>query len=399
VAIVSNGGGPGILAADACEAAGLEVPPLTDAVRAGLAGWLPSAAGTANPVDMIASATAPDYGRAVTELGGDPGIDAIIAIFAPPLATRAEDVATAVRTAAAALARPIPVLAVFMSAGSAPAELRATDLTVPAFQFPENAAQALARAARYGAWRARPEGAVRVPDDVRTEEAAAAIAAALAVGPSRWLEPAEVATILGCYGLPLVEQALVESLAEAAAAAERIGPPGALKGLATGVVHKTDVEGVRLGLMSPAEVAAAAESMRQAFAAAGHPVHGFAVQRMAPAGVEMLVGVVHDRLFGPVVACAAGGTQAELLHDVAVRITPLTDVDATEMIRSLRTFPLLDGYRGAARSDVAALEDVLLRVSAMVEAHAEIAEMDLNPVIVLPEGAVIVDARLRIEAG
>lgn len=112
----------------------------------------------------------------------------------------------------------------------------------------------------------------------------------------------------------------------------------------------------------------------------------------------MLVGVVHDRLFGPVVACAAGGTEAELLRDVAVRITPLSDVDAAQMVRSLATFPLLDGYRGAPKSDVAALEDVLLRVGAMVDAHPEIAEMDLNPVIVLPHGALIVDARVRIEA-
>src|SRR4029077_18722726 len=122
------------------------------------------------------------------------------------------------------------------------------------------------------------------------------------------------------------------------------------------------------------------------------------VQRMVPAGVEMLVGVVHDPLFGPVVACGAGGTAVELLKDVSVRITPLTDLDAQDMIRSLATYPLLDGYRGAPKADVASLVDTLLRVSAMVEAHPEIVEMDCNPVMVLPDGAVIVDARVRIEA-
>jgi acyl-CoA synthetase (NDP forming) len=154
-----------------------------------------------------------------------------------------------------------------------------------------------------------------------------------------------------------------------------------------------------LGLTGRTEIEAAAGDISRAFASAGVDIEGFLVQQMAPKGVEMLVGVVHDRLFGPVVACAAGGTEAELLKDATVRITPLTDVDAREMVRSLATFPLLDGYRGAVPSDVGALEDVLLRVSAMVEAHPEVGEMDLNPVVVGPDGAVIVDARVRLKAG
>jgi len=398
VAILTNGGGPGILAADACEAAGLEVPQFAEAVRLRVAEWLPTAAGIGNPVDMIASATADDYRRAIQQIGDDPGIDALIAIFAPPLATRAEDVATAIRRAASELPRPIPVLAVFMAAGDSPVELRDERNTIPAFTFPENAAHALTRAVRYGQWRAKPEGRIPELPGVLGPEAAASIASALESGGSRWLEPAEVAALLGFYGLPLVEQRIARTREEAGAAARALGCPVALKGIAPGVIHKTEVSGVRLGLGSPAEVEVAARDMTVAFLAAGHAVEGFLVQRMAPAGVEMLVGVVNDRLFGPVVACAAGGTESELLNDVSVRITPLTDVDAVEMIRSLKTFPLLDGYRGAPRLDVAALEDVLLRVSAMVEAHPEIAEMDCNPVIVLPDGAVIVDARIRIDA-
>jgi acyl-CoA synthetase (NDP forming) len=127
-------------------------------------------------------------------------------------------------------------------------------------------------------------------------------------------------------------------------------------------------------------------------------VERFLVQRMVPAGVEMLIGVVHDPSFGPVVACGAGGTAVELLRDVSVRIAPLTDLDAREMVRSLVTFPMLQGYRGGQPADVAALEDAILRVSALVEAHPEIAELDCNPVVVLPTGAVIVDARIRVEA-
>jgi acyl-CoA synthetase (NDP forming) len=162
------------------------------------------------------------------------------------------------------------------------------------------------------------------------------------------------------------------------------------------LLHKSDAGGVRLGLTVD-EVEAAAREMTASIARHGHELSGFQVQAMVTDGVEMLVGVVNDRLFGPVLACGAGGTTAELLKDVAVRITPLSELDADEMVRSLKTFPLLDGYRGAAKADLAALEDVMLRISAMVEAHAEIAEFDCNPVVVSRHGATVVDARVRLD--
>jgi acyl-CoA synthetase (NDP forming) len=137
--------------------------------------------------------------------------------------------------------------------------------------------------------------------------------------------------------------------------------------------------------------------MAGTIAAAGLTLKGFVVQEMVTEGVEMLVGVAHDPLFGPVVACSAGGTAVELVRDVSVRVTPITDLDATEMVHSLKTFPLLDGFRGAPKTDIAALEEVILRVSALVGAHRSIAEMDCNPVMVLTRGAVIVDARIRVQ--
>jgi hypothetical protein len=165
----------------------------------------------------------------------------------------------------------------------------------------------------------------------------------LDVGRSRWLDSPEVRALLGHYGLPLVDERLVATATEASEAAGRLGFPVALKGIAPSVIHKSDLRGVHLGLATPEAVVAAAREIEATFASAGHSVERFLVQRMASSGAEMLVGVVHDRLFGPVVACAAGGTEAELLKDVAVRITPLTDVDAAEMVRSLATFPLLEG--------------------------------------------------------
>jgi acetate---CoA ligase (ADP-forming) len=153
---------------------------------------------------------------------------------------------------------------------------------------------------------------------------------------------------------------------------------------------------VLLDLDGAEAVRAGARKIRAAVARAGSRVEGLVVQPMASGDVELLMGVVHDESFGPVIACGAGGTRAELLGDVAVRITPLTDLDAGEMLRSLRSYPLLEGYRGSPPCDVEALEDVLLRLSALVQAHAEVAELDANPVVAGPRGALILDARVRV---
>ncbi len=397
VGILTNAGGLGILCADACEAGGLEVPALPEETRRRLSEFLPLEASVGNPVDMIASATAEDYGRAIETLAASGSVDALIVIFVPPLVTRAEDVARAIRGTAGELDDRLPLLSVFMSAQGVPPELRGDGVRIPSYAFPEEAARALAHAARYGAWKARPEGTVSEFSDIRSADAADLLQAHVADGPG-WLRPDEVASLLSCYGLPLAEWRLADSPEAAAGAAGELGGPVALKAVAAGLVHKTEAGAVRLGLDSAPQVEEAARDMTVAVERAGHDVERFLVQRMAPAGVEMLIGVVHDPLFGPVVACGAGGTAVELVRDVSVRITPLTDLDAGEMIRSLATFPLLEGFRGAPPADIPALEDAILRVSAMAEAHPEIAELDCNPVVVLPKGVVIVDARVRVEA-
>jgi acyl-CoA synthetase (NDP forming) len=396
VAIVTNAGGPGILCADACEASGLEVPPLPDDVRAALS-FLPSEAGLSNPVDMIASATGEDYRRTIETIASWDGIDSIIVIFIPPLVTRATEVAEAIRAAAGALPRAVPILSVFMSSRGLPEALRGDGSGIPSYAFPEDAARALARAARYGAWRGQPPGTTRLFTDLRADEASSIIAQGLATGDG-WLEADRVDALLSCYGLPLIRQRFARSPRAAAAAARELGGSVALKLDDDAVVHKTEAAAVVLGLDTQAKVARAASEMRDRFHATfGREPRGFIVQRMAAAGVEAFVGVVADPVFGPIVACGAGGTTVELLRDVSVRIAPLSEQDAVSMIRSLRTYPLFTGYRGAAQADVAALEDVVLRVGALVESHPEIAEIDLNPVIVSPAGAAIVDARVRLE--
>jgi acetyl coenzyme A synthetase (ADP forming)-like protein len=397
VGIVTNAGGPGIMCADACEAGGLEVVQLSPRLQASLAEGLPAEAAVANPVDMLASAPPEHYRRTVELVAASGEVDAVIVIFIPPLPTDTAAVVQAVRDAAAA-AGSVPVLKVVMSSADLPLE-DGDGPRLPHYQFPEDAARALVRAVEYGTWRQRPEGQAPELPDVRPDEAAALLATALADGSgSRWLAPEEVARLLACYGLPVAEWRLAGSPEEAGAAAAELGGPVALKAVAPRLVHKTEAHAVRLHLTGADQVRAAAAEMAEAVAAEGYPVEGFLVQRMVGEGVELLVGVVNDASFGPVIACGAGGTAVELLKDVAVRITPLTGVDAAEMVRSLATYPLLEGYRGAPKADVTALEDLLLRVSALVEAHPTIAELDLNPVRALADGVMVVDARVRVEA-
>ncbi|MDQ2923539.1 MAG: GNAT family N-acetyltransferase [Candidatus Dormibacteraeota bacterium] len=398
VAILTNAGGPAILCADACEASGLVVPALPDSVRADLAPFLPAAASTGNPVDMLAAASGEDYKRAIAILAASKEVDALVVIFTPPLMTQASEVVDAIQAAVGDLPRPITVLSVFMSKDGSPRVIRSADVAVPYYPFPEEAARALGLAARYAAWRALADEAPPALDGIDHDRAAAIIAAALATGPG-WMSPAAVVDLLTCYGIPQVETSIVASPHEAGLAARHLNTAVALKAIAPGVLHKTDAGGVRLGLKGAKAVEKAALEMAESYERAGAHVQGYHVQPIVSEGVEILVGVVQDQHFGPVLACGAGGTATELLKDVSVRITPITRGDASRMVRSLKTFPQLDGYRGAPKSDVGALEDVLLRVSALVEAQPEIVEMDLNPLIVHPHGATAVDARIRLELG
>ena len=392
VGIVTNAGGPGILCADTLQTGGLEVPAFSPGLSGGLARLLPSHASSQNPVDMTAAASGDQYREVLEAVAASGEVDALVAIFIPPMITAASEVAEAVR--AAAKASGLPLLAVFMPGGGPPGPPLGEG-AIPIYAFPEDAGRALVHAARYAAWRSEPEGTVPELSGIERPEANALLARRLAAGGG-WLEAAELANLLQCYGLPLAESRIARSAREAGRFAAEMSGRVAVKAIAEGLLHKTEAGAVRIGLRGAASVRRAVEEMTASLLARGLEATGFMVQRMAPAGVEMLVGVVHDRHFGPVVACGAGGIQAELLKDISVRITPLSDRDAAAMIRSLQTFPLLDGFRGAPRVRVSALEDLLLRVSALVEDHPELAEMDLNPVIVGVDGAVIVDARARV---
>jgi acetyl coenzyme A synthetase (ADP forming)-like protein len=394
VAVLTNGGGPGILVADACEAARLLVPELSEDIQAALRAGLPPQASAKNPVDVVASATAGQYGQALRRLLAADEIDAIITVFIPPFLTTAEDAAHEI-TAAAATVPAKPVLAVFMTSGPPPASLAAAG--IPAFTYPEEAAAALGQIARWAEWRTRPAGHVVTPPGIDPGRGRAVVGKILAGQPGGgWASAEDAGELLAAYGIPAVRSRLVRTPAQAAAAQTELGGPVAVKIAAA--IHKSDVGGVALSITTPQAAADAVTYIRASLAEAGlaGQARDFLVQEQIRDGVEMIVGVTHDPAFGPLVLAGLGGTTVELLGDVAVRITPLSNTDVDDMLRSLRSYRLLTGYRQSPRLDVAAFADLLQRVSAMVEDIPEIAELDLNPVFVRQHGAIVADVRVRL---
>jgi acetate---CoA ligase (ADP-forming) len=406
VAVLTNAGGPGILAADALESNGLEVPTLSDRTLDQLREFLPAEAGIANPVDMIASASPEFYGRALEVLDAADEVDIVFVIFIPTGVTETDEVARALVEAKSRMGGDTPVVSVFMSAAGFPGAL--AEAGIPSFAFPESAARAMGRVATYASWRRRPLGELVEPDGIDRDAARRVVDHALvgaeAAGDGgggdggRWLASGDAEEILRAYGVPLARSRVVRSADDAAATQEEFGVPVAVKIAAP--IHKTDVGGIELGLDTGEDVAAAVERIRSSLVDDGMEQHAdaFLVQEMVGDGVEMVVGVTHDPSFGPIVLTGMGGTLVELLRDVSVRITPLTDRDVDEMLEDLRMAPLLRGYRGEPPADVAALRDLLFRINAMVEDLPEVAELDLNPVFVRQEGTgvVAVDVRMRL---
>jgi acetyl coenzyme A synthetase (ADP forming)-like protein len=394
VAIVGNSGGPGILATDACDGAGLDVPELTPATQAALREVVDPNAAVANPIDLVASATPEVYEQALRLILADECVDAALVICTPTFAAPPAGVAAVLARVAADHDRPL--LGCFLAAPEISPSLRdeATGQHVPTYPSPEPAARALARAAEYAEWRRRPPGAVPDLDAFDAERAHAIVDAFLAeTGDGGWLPAEGVDELLDAAGIRRLRATIVAGPAEARRAAAHVGLPVALKAAGPDLVHKSDVGGVRLDLRSEADVEAAYRDMASRL---GDRMTGATVQQMARAGVETIVGVVQDPLFGPLVMFGLGGVATELLDDRAFRILPLTDLDATDLVRSLRASPLLFGYRGSPPVDVASLEQVLQRVARLAARVAEIAELDINPLIVSDAGAVAVDCRIRV---
>jgi acyl-CoA synthetase (NDP forming) len=396
IGILTNGGGPGILAADACEAAGLHVTLLTPETQEQLRSFLPREAGLDNPVDMIASAPAEAYGRAMHVIAADPNIDILLVIFIPPIVTSAADVAAELAAVRGDMDGDVPMVGVFMSEAGPPAEL--VEAGIPSFAFPEEAALALGKVTTYSEWRRRPLGDVVQVTDVDEAGARAVVDAALGnADDGVWLDTMQTTRLLSAFGIPVARTQTVRTPEEAAANQTEFDGPVAVKLAAP--VHKTELDGIRLGLGTPDAAAGAVREMSTVLRDSGRSdllAAGFIVQEMVSDGVEMAVGVSHDPSFGPVLMVGMGGTLIELLADISVRIHPVTDHDVDDMLWDLRGLPLLTGYRGSKPLDVEALKNVLFRVSALVEVVPEIDELDLNPVFVRTTGVAAVDARIKL---
>jgi acetyl coenzyme A synthetase (ADP forming)-like protein len=403
VGIVTNAGGPGILCADTCEAGGLVIPELPNAVKSRLSALLPAAAGVANPVDMIASATPRQYGQVVEAVLAAGEVDALIVLYIPAgLAETpavAEAVAEGVKRARAAGAKGKPVLACLMAGQGVQTPLDLGSEKIPCYAFPEAAARVLAKAAAYADWRARPPGVIPDFTDLDLPAAREVCRSALARRGPGWLSAVETRTVLGAVRLPLPPGGFAATADEAVELAGRVGFPVAVKLASCQLVHKTEAGGVHLNLPDAETVRSAFEEIRARLAREGRldAMDGVVVQPMI-GGIEVMVGVTQDPLFGPLIAFGLGGVHVEVLADVCFRVTPLTDRDAAEMVRSIRGFRLLQGYRGSAPADLGAIEEVLLRVSRLVEEVPEIGEVDLNPVFALPpgQGCQVADARVQV---
>jgi acetyl coenzyme A synthetase (ADP forming)-like protein len=404
VAIVTNAGGPGILAVDACESSGLTVAPFSENTRAQLSAFLPQAASTGNPVDMIASAGPDEYRQAIEIALTDKDTDALIVIFAPVDQKQSSTTVAAIREGIAnarrAGATQKPILACVMADPGRPQPLDAGGERIPGYTFPENAARALAKVASYAEWRAQPLGLLWGFDDIQADVARAVCRGAVESRGEGWLIDEEVERVLNAFGLPIAASEVAHTRDEAATLAGALGFPVVAKIQSHLVQHKTEIGGVRLNLQHEAEVRQAFDDLLARAKEAGvlDSVDGVLIQPMLTGGVETMVGVAVDRLFGPLIGFGLGGIFVELMGDVRFRIAPLTDVDADELLREIRGFPLLQGYRGQPAADVEALRDLLLRVSRLADEVPEILELDLNPVIALPagQGCRIVDARIKV---
>jgi acyl-CoA synthetase (NDP forming)/GNAT superfamily N-acetyltransferase len=389
VSIVSNVGGASVLAADACVAAGLAVAAPGRQTRGRLRDVLPVGSDLGGPIDTTAAVSGEAFGAALRIAASEDGVHALIALVITTGAAELIPVLTAARL-------PVPIAAVVLDQPEAVRLLHGDGAgpAVPAYGSPEAAARALSRAIRYGSWRSRPAGTVPEIENLRVADARSIVGSFLARMPGGgWLSAGEADDLLRCYGIPMVEFRRADDAEAAVNAAADLGNHVVIKADVPGLVHKTDAGAVELDLRGADEVRGAMRRLRDKFAGR---LSGVFVESMVTGGIETIVGIVQEPVFGPVVVFGLGGVATDVLGDHVARLAPLTGADADDMIHSIRAAPLLIGHRGRPAADIEALRDTLLRVSRLADDLPQVAELDLNPVIARPDGVVAVDARIRI---
>jgi acyl-CoA synthetase (NDP forming)/GNAT superfamily N-acetyltransferase len=384
LAVVGNGGGVGVLAADAAQAHRLQVPSLSPVLRATL-----GQPATDNPIDLGALATPERLRLVLEQVAGSGEVDALLATVA---VTRTND-ATAMLTAlSAADLAGLPLVVTLLGAGAqAPTSVQLTNGSeAPVYPFPETAVRALAHVVQYGRWRRTPTGDVPTYRDVSRETVQSHVAATLGTGTAAvWADVGTAAEVLTAYRIPVVPTRRATTAADACSAAEQLGFPVVLKTDVPQIVHKTEVKGVRTGLGDLSAVEHAFDDI------VGRLGGGVLVQPTVTGLIELAAGVTREPGFGPMVMVGLGGVLTDVLGDRAFRPSPLTDRDVREMLLGLRAAPLFAGFRGAPPVDLTLIEDLVLRLSALVEDIDDIAQVDLNPIMVNPGSAVVVDAKIQ----
>ncbi len=400
VGIISNAGGPGVLAADACERVGLSLATLSAETTARISEIVPDASSEQMPLDLGSGVGWEAYAEVVSAVAGSGEVDMLIVMRTPMPALSYAAFARALRTSSGAGpgadTPPVTTVAVMLDTHGPSRPISAGSHQVPVFAFPEDAARALAPIATYAEWRAAPRVPVAATAAASRAAARDVIARTLRATPAggRLTEP-DARQLLAAYGIGVLPSVVAGGVEEAVDAATWVGYPVAVKIADPAVAHRTDVGGVRLGLTGPDAVRVAAQELLGVPVA--HP--GVLVQRQVSTGVELIAGVTHDEVFGPLVMVGHGGTHAELIGDRSFRLTPLSRADAASALAELRTAPLLTGYRGAPPLDVAAVEHLLIRLGRLAEDIPEIAEIDLDPVIVHERGVSVVDAKVHVVEG
>jgi acyl-CoA synthetase (NDP forming) len=396
VAIVTNAGGPGIMATDACVSFGLTMAELSPPTAAALRDFLPVTATIANPVDMIASAGVESYRRALAAVLDDPQVDAVLAINVTPLLSNPREILEACAEVWRQREgeRAKPMLAVMMATEEFYEGLRGRRDLPPVYRFPEPAARALTQMVRYAEWRRRPEAE---PLDYGFDRPRIAALVATAE-PDGHLPPAAAFGLLEAIGVPVAPWRVAADAHDAVRAARELGFPVVAKAIAPGLVHKSDLRAVELSLADEGQLGAALERLAERAREAGLELSGYLVQRMAAGGHETLFGLSTDDRWGPLVAFGLGGKYVEVFRDVKFGVPPLGPAEARAVVGGIRAAQLLAGVRGEKAADRELLADVLARIAALAQAFPEIAELDVNPFLAKPpgEGSCAVDARVRV---
>jgi acetyltransferase len=398
IAIVTNAGGPGIMATDAAIRHDLEIAPLSDETKKKLKEALPPTASIQNPVDVIGDATHERYETAIRHVLMDKNVDGAIVILSPQAMTNPLETAEIVPRVAESIDKP--VLSSFMGIVDVSEGVQYLERHgIPNYAFPEAAVRAMASMVRYGdLLRLDKRQVRRVAAD--RETASLIIKRKLADRDSYFMSEREANEILQHYGFPVLKGILIQDLSQVAEAIDEIGTPVAMKISSPDIVHKFDAGGVRLKIKTVEEAQKAFENIIEN-AKNFNPsarIDGVLVERMARGGVEVILGATRDPAFGPICMFGLGGTFVEAIKDVTFRLAPMWEISAEFMIRTIKAYHVLKGVRGAPPSDIDAIKDCILRLSQMVSDHPEIAELDVNPLIVYPEGegCVVADSRILL---